>query len=84
MPLSASQRSAQEQVRKDWRAAPQLLNTPFTAGSHLVFPIASFGPAHYAQEDTSLNQALWSLWPVSESDEPFEEVLQRNEAKRDE
>lgn len=73
-----------EQVQSNWISAPQPLNSPFTAGCDFVFPIAAFGPEHYAQEDTSLNKTLWSLWPVSPSDTPLEDALRAAEAKRDE
>lgn len=84
MPAENSQRMTLEELQSHWLTAPRPLNTPFTAGSEFAYPIAPFGRAHYAQEDTSLNQALWSLWPVSPTDEPLEEALKTAEAKRDE
>lgn len=83
MPPSSSQGSSEEQLANDWRTAPQSVTTPFTAGSDITFTTAAFGPAHYAQEDTSLNETLWSLWPISSLEE-FQGVNQDAEEKREE
>lgn len=82
MPLSNRERQALDQVQGDWRLFPQPLIHPFTAGSKHAFPVATFTEAHYKQEDTSLNKALWDLWPVSPPD-GYERVLKQTEAKRD-
>lgn len=69
MPTSNMEPSSEEVVATNWRTAPHPLTTPFTAGSDHTFTIADIGATHYAQEDTSLNPALWSLWPVSSGTE---------------
>lgn len=82
MPLSNSERKALDQILDDWHCAPQSLITPYTAGSEHVLPIADFTDAHYDQQDVSLNQALWGLWPVAPPD-GYDKALKQNEAKRD-
>lgn len=81
MVLSNSERKAKNRVLDDWRCAPQILITPFTAGSGLDFPVAKFTDAHYEQEDISLNKVLWALWPVSPPD-GYARVQRQTEAKR--
>lgn len=59
-------------------APPRYLThiVPFTAGGNKL-PIARVGEfrtAHYSQNDTSLNDALWSLYPVEKN---LEELKRR-------
>lgn len=74
---------ALEELKKDWRFESQSLYSPFTAGSGHAFPIETFTDAHYSQKDTSLNKALWGLWPVAPPD-GYDKVLKHHETKRDE
>lgn len=69
-------------LRADWRFATQPIVTPFTAGSSYAFLVADFGDPHYKQEDTSLNKALWDVWPVDAPD-GYEKALKQAKAKRD-
>lgn len=71
-----SDRQALRQIQSDWRCAPQPFISPFTAGSSLAFLAADFNESHYKQQDISLNETLWSLWPVAPPD-GYEKVLKQ-------